>query len=150
MLPLLLCLVVQSGLQYDLGFPHHLLGIRGKYNRWTQIRIMLWLIGSGLIAIFSIKHIQIPPDQLRGSHKIQYRCGCCKSGVPLRVLWGYSAATACTVASVTVMSEYHHSSLQGTQTCSNHSGTAALRSWPEESGCACGAIKQNESEFGQI
>ena len=46
--------------------------------------------------------------------------------VPLRVLWGYSAATACTVASqpsITVASEYPHSTLNGTATWSSQSGT---------------------------
>ena len=39
------------------------------------------------------------------------------SRVPLRVLWGYSAATACAVAPVTVASEYpqRYSNLQYTQ-----------------------------------
>ena len=46
--------------------------------------------------------------------------------VPLMVLWGYFAATACVVASqpfVTIASEYPHSTLKGTATCSSHSGT---------------------------
>ena len=46
------------------------------------------------------------------------------SGVPLRVLWGYSTATGYTAASITVASEYPHSTLKGTLTCSSHSGTA--------------------------
>ena len=50
-------------------------------------------------------HIQIPPDRLP-----QYRCGYYKS----EYHWGYSAAIACAVASVTVESEYPHSTLNGT------------------------------------
>ena len=42
--------------------------------------------------------------------------------VPLRVLWGNSAATA--QLSVTVASEYPHSTYNNTMTCRNHSGTA--------------------------
>ena len=52
-------------------------------------------------------------------------------GVPLRVRWRYSSATACTVASqpfVTVASEYPHSTLKGTlkgtTTYSRHSDTS--------------------------
>ena len=45
----------------------------------------------------------------------------------MRVLWGYSAATACTLVasqpSARVMSEYPHSILNGTVTCSSHSST---------------------------
>ena len=58
--------------------------------------------------------------------------------VPLRVLWEYSDATACVVASqpfvtvvseypqpfVTVVSEYPHSAHNGTATCSSYSSTA--------------------------
>ena len=43
---------------------------------------------------------------------------------PLRVLWGYSAATSCTVAFVTGSSVYHCSTLKGTPTCSIHGGSA--------------------------
>ena len=43
---------------------------------------------------------------------MQYCCGYCK----LEYLWGYSAATSCTVAPVTVATEYH----QRTATCSSH------------------------------
>ena len=68
-------------------------------------------------------HIQIRSDWLRGSHITQYRCGYCKSEY-LRVLWAYSAATGCTVAPVTVASEYPHSTFKGTLTCSSHNGTA--------------------------
>ena len=34
-------------------------------------------------------HIQIPPDQLRGSHITRYRCGYCKS----QYHWGYYEGT---------------------------------------------------------
>ena len=44
-------------------------------------------------------------------------------GVPLRVLWEYSATTGCAVASVIVVSEYPYGTLKGTPTCSSHSGT---------------------------
>ena len=44
--------------------------------------------------------------------------------VPLRVLWGYTDATACVKASfVTVASEYPHSTFNGTATYSSHSST---------------------------
>ena len=58
-------------------------------------------------------------DRLRGSHITQYCCDYCQVAVPLRVLWGYSAATACVVASqpfVTVALEYPHSTLNDTAT----------------------------------
>ena len=46
-------------------------------------------------------------------------------GVPLRVLWGYSAAIGLTVAPpIITASEYPDSTLKGTLTCSSHSGTA--------------------------
>ena len=47
-------------------------------------------------------HIQIPPDRLRRSPITQYRCGYCN----WKYHWGYYAATAYVVASVTVASEY--------------------------------------------
>ena len=68
------------------------------------------------ICWFHCIHIQIPPDLLRGSCITQYRCCFCKLGVPLRVLWGYSVATGCAIASVTLASEYPHSTLKGTST----------------------------------
>ena len=86
-----------------------------------------------------IIHIQIPPDRL------------CKVGLILRsttvvnasrsTVEGpvrYSAASGCAVALVTVASEYHHSTLKGTHTCSNHSGTASYETYiasQGESGC---------------
>ena len=54
-------------------------------------------------------HIQIPSDRLRRAYVVQYCSGYCKSENlrgSSRVLWGYSAVTACTVAPVTVASEY--------------------------------------------
>ena len=55
-------------------------------------------------------------DRLHGSHIIHYTVllWLLQVAVPLRVLWGYSAATACAVASqpfVTVVSEYPWSTL---------------------------------------
>ena len=44
-------------------------------------------------------------------------------GLLLKVLWGYSDASACIVAPLTVASEYRHGTLSGTPTCSTHSGT---------------------------
>ena len=44
-------------------------------------------------------HVQFPSAQLRGSHKTQYLCDYSKSRV------GYSAATACMVAPITVVSD---------------------------------------------
>ena len=61
--------------------------------------------------------------------------------VNLRVLLGYSDATACVVTSqpfVTVASEYPHSILNGTGTCSSHSGTGYYETHVAgqgESGC---------------
>ena len=49
-------------------------------------------------------HIQVPPDQLCRSHTIQY---CCSYG-SLQYLWGYSGATAFSLAPVTVPAEYSH------------------------------------------
>ena len=54
--------------------------------------------------IVSFLHIQIPPDQLLG----------------------YAAATAYTVAPVTVAAVYPQCTLKGIPTCSNHSGTIAI------------------------
>ena len=51
----------------------------------------------------------VSPDRLHGSHIMQYRYGYYKSGVPLRVLLVYFAASACAAASqpfVTIASEY--------------------------------------------
>ena len=45
-------------------------------------------------------------------------------GVPLRVLWGYSAATACLLAPVTVASDYSQSTLKGSPTCNIHRSTS--------------------------
>ena len=64
---------------------------------------------------------------------------CVDVEVLLRVLWGYSAATGCAVAFVTVASEYPHSTLKGTLTCSSHRqrycAIGDLGSRSEESGC---------------
>ena len=49
-------------------------------------------------------------------------------GVPLRILWGYSSATACTVAPFTVAAEYTHSTLNCTPTCRGHNNTALYES----------------------
>ena len=74
-----------------------------------------WLWWKNVASKRAQVHIQIPPDQLHGSHKIQYRCGysncsqCTVEGT-MRVLlrycmWGNP---------VTVASEYPHSTLSGT------------------------------------
>ena len=71
-------------------------------------------------------HIQIPLDWLYRSHIIQYHCGY-TGNYKSRILLGFSTAIACAVASqpfVTVASEYPHSTLTVTATCSSHSGTA--------------------------
>ena len=94
---------------------------------------------------------------LHGSHITQYWCviwdpyytvllWLLQVGVPLRVLWGYSAANACAVASqpfVTVVSEYPHSTLKGIATRSSHWVLWDLRSRSEESGCVGSDIMQS-------
>ena len=52
------------------------------YNWWTKI------------VCDPLVHMQIPPDRLHGSHNTVLMW-LLQVGVPLRVLWGYSAATGC-------------------------------------------------------
>ena len=66
-----------------------------------------------------------PPDPPTGYVGLKLR-------MTAMVLWGYSAATACVVASkplVTLASEYHHSTLNGTSTCSSHNDTAQYETY---------------------
>ena len=82
-------------------------------------------INLGLLIIQSLIHI--PPDRLCASHITHSTAVATTSRSTVKVLGGYSAATACVVAFqpfVTVASEYPHSTLNGTVTCSSHSSTA--------------------------
>ena len=89
-----------------------------------------WVLHKAISPLFFIVatklHIQIPPD-ITWVSCYTVPLWLLQVAVLLRVLWGYSAATACTVApqpSVTVVLKYPHSTLNCTATCSSHSGTA--------------------------
>ena len=77
-----------------------------------------------------VLHIQIPPEQLCGSHITQYYTVATASRSTVEgTMRVYSAAIACAVASqpfVTVASEYPHSILNSTATCSSHNGTGVI------------------------
>ena len=87
----------------------------------------------------SLEHTQISPDWLRRSRIY--------NTVPLwlqqvGVLWGYCAATACTVAPVTVTSVCHQSTLNGTHIWSSYSGNVQP---VKEYGCVrCNSVNTSE------
>ena len=62
----------------------------------------------------------ITNNTTRGSHKTQY----CHGYGKLEYLCGYSAADASTLPFVTLAAGYPQSTINGTPTCSSHSGTA--------------------------